>query len=85
MSITLCVRIGNVVLYVSAVITSPNSAFYEYKLNVSRPSCDTVYIAPPLGDLSALLTYIYPSLIGVDEYSEFLINTTVGGKSVIIE
>lgn len=77
--ITICVRIGNVVLYVSTVITSPNSAFYEYKLNVSDGSCDKVYVAPSRGDLSTVLKNItYISLIGEGDYNKFFFNTSKG-------
>lgn len=80
MYITLCVRVGNIVLYVSTVITSPNSAFYEYKLNVSGDSCEEIYVPPPRRDLSTVLKNIsYVSLIGENkDCSEFFINTTKG-------
>ena len=88
MTIMMCVRNGNVVLYASTEISSPNSAFYDYKLDISGKSskdevCNDVYIDPSAGrkrDLSSELANItlYVSLNGEDEFNEFLLNSTVG-------
>ena len=88
MTIMMCVRKGNVILYASTEITSPNSAFYEHKLDISGKSsqdevCNDVYIDPSAGrkrELSSELANItlYVSLNGEDEFNEFLLNSTVG-------
>lgn len=88
MTIMMCIRQGNVVLYASTKITSPNSAFYEHKLDVSGKSsddkvCDDVYIAiGPSSELKRELSSqqanitLYVSLNGEDEYNEFLLSTS---------
>lgn len=91
MTIMICVRNGNIVLYASTKTTSPNSAFYDYKLDVSGQSskdevCDDVYIDSSTGrkrDLSSEPANItlYVSLNGRDDYNEFFFNSTVGDTS----
>lgn len=97
MTIMICVHVGNIVLYASTRVTTPNSALYEYKLDISGQSsqsdvCDDVYIDSSgsrkrnIVSESSNVT-LYVAVNGVDESNVFALNSTTGdttsGKSIV--
>ena len=87
MTIMICVRIGNVVLYASTKTTTPNGAFYDYKLDISGQSsttevCGDAFVDPPEERKRNVFkpsnTTLYLSLQGVDVSNEFALNSTIG-------
>ena len=88
MTIMICVRVGNVVLYASTRVTTPNSALYEYILDISGQSlesevCDDVYINSSGGKKRNIVSgssnvTLYVTLNGVDESNIFAFNSTTG-------
>ena len=95
MTVEICVQVGNIVLFASTKVTTPNSALYEYKLDISGRSsetevCDDVFVDSPgrlkrnvVSESSNITLYV--ALNGVDESNIFALNSTIGdttsGKS----
>ena len=85
MTVEICVQAGNIVLFASTKVTTPNSALYEYKLDTSGRSsetevCDDVFVDSP-GRLKRHVVSnitLYVALNGVDESNIFALNSTIG-------
>ena len=88
MTIKICVQDGKVVLYASTRVTTPNSALYEYKLDISGRSsgtevCDDVFVKSSESKKrnvvpeSSNIT-LYVALNGEEQSNTFALNSTIG-------
>jgi len=85
MTVEICVQAGNIVLFASTKVTTPNSALYEYKMDISGQSsetevCDDVYVDSPARRKRHVVSNItlYVAVNGVDESNTFALNSTIG-------
>ena len=91
MTIQMCVEIGNILMFASTETTTPNSAFYEYSLNVTADGtnvsvCNEVYVnsaanqscnnSTPATDNTTCTLHV--AVNGLQERNEFAINSTTG-------
>ena len=96
MTLEVCAKTGQINLYASTEVTTPNSALYDKKLEVKAPSpgteaCDDVYIGQPKAQekrravTETFNTTVFMTLTGMDEYNEFSFNSTLGDTTSGIE
>ena len=89
MTIRMCVAIGNIVMFASTVTTTPNSAFYDYSLNItaienSSIDCGEVYVISEANRRRRDVTTttgnitLHMAVSGLQKKNEFAIKSTTG-------
>ena len=89
MTIRMCVEIGNILMFASTVTTTPNSAFYDYSLDItaigtSSIVCGEVYVIFEANRRRRDVTTttgnitLHMAVSGLQEKNEFAINSTTG-------